>query len=162
MAEQQNRPAHRRAEFPGIGTPHLEFNLASELERLQQEPEWQKGHNSKTLVKYDNLRIVLVALGKRARIPEHQTEGSISIHTIRGHILVRASGRVFELPIGRLLALDRGLRHEVEALEDSAFLLSIAWPRSDDQPLGRGCYSPYWAKPTVLPRGSRTYISTLP
>jgi len=133
MAEQQNAPRHRRPDLPAMGAPHLEFDLASELERLHQHPEWQKGHNSKTLVKYDNLRIVLIALRQRARIPEHRTEGRISIQTIRGHILVRASGRVFELPMGRLLALDHGLRHEVEALEDSAFLLSIAAPRTDDQ-----------------------------
>jgi quercetin dioxygenase-like cupin family protein len=128
MSEDHNAPTHRRPDLPAMGAPHLEFNLASELQSLQQEPEWEKGHNSKTLVKYDSLRIVLIALRKDARIPDHRTEGRISIQTIRGHILVRASGRVFELPIGRLLALDHGLRHEVEALEDSAFLLSIAWP----------------------------------
>jgi quercetin dioxygenase-like cupin family protein len=131
MSEEHNAPTHRRPDLPSMGAPHLEFNLASELQMLQQEPEWEKGHNSKTLVKYDNLRIVLIALRQDARIPDHRTEGRISIQTIRGHILVRASGRVFELPIGRLLALDHGLRHEVEALEDSAFLLSIAWPLTE-------------------------------
>jgi quercetin dioxygenase-like cupin family protein len=63
-----------------------------------------------------------------SRIPDHQTEGRISIQTIRGRIVVRATGRTFDLPDGGLLALDRGLRHDVEALEDSAFLLTIAWP----------------------------------
>ena len=106
MSEEHNAPTHRRPDLPSMGAPHLEFNLASELQMLQQEPEWEKGHNSKTLVKYDNLRIVLIALRKDARIPDHRTEGRISIQTIRGHILVRASGRVFELPIGRLLALE--------------------------------------------------------
>lgn len=32
------------------------------------------------------------------------------------------------MPVGRLLALDQAMPHEVEALEDSAFLLTIAWP----------------------------------
>jgi hypothetical protein len=41
---------------------------------------------------------------------------------------MRALGRTFDLPAGSLLALDRGLPHDVEALEDSAFLLTIAWP----------------------------------
>jgi hypothetical protein len=45
-----------------------------------------------------------------------------------GHILVRADGRTFDLPGGALLALDRSLPHEVEAVEDSAFVLTIAWP----------------------------------
>jgi hypothetical protein len=33
------------------------------------------------------------------------------------------------LRAGGLVALDRGLPHDVEAIEDSAFLLTIAWPR---------------------------------
>ena len=69
---------------------------------------------------------ILIAMKARTRIPEHQTEGRISIQTIRGHIQVRANGRTFDLPSGGLLALDQSLRHDVEALEDSAFLLSIA------------------------------------
>jgi hypothetical protein len=36
--------------------------------------------------------------------------------------------RVAELTSGHLLALDRSIKHDVEALEDSAFLLTIAWP----------------------------------
>ena len=32
-----------------------------------------------------------------------------------------------DLPAGRLLALDRNIKHDVEAAVDSAFLLTIAW-----------------------------------
>ena len=35
---------------------------------------------------------------------------------------------MIDLPAGHMLALERALRHDVEALEDSAFLLAIAWP----------------------------------
>lgn len=35
---------------------------------------------------------------------------------------------------GPLLALDQGLLHDVEALEQSAFLLTIAWPGEKDRP----------------------------
>jgi quercetin dioxygenase-like cupin family protein len=111
-----------------MATRYLELDLVRELEQLHREPEWQSGQNAKTLVKHDTLRIVLTALQAEVRIPEHQTEGRISIQTIRGHILVRADGRTFDLPVGTLLALDHGVRHEVEALDESAFLLTIAWP----------------------------------
>jgi hypothetical protein len=37
------------------------------------------------------------------------------------------------LPTGTLLALDQGLPHDVEALEESAFLLTIAWPGRDEK-----------------------------
>jgi quercetin dioxygenase-like cupin family protein len=111
-----------------MAAPFLEFDLARELEQLQCELEPTSGQNAKTLVKYDDLRIVLIALRADARIPGHQAEGRISVHTIRGHIRIRAIQRTFDLPAGSLLALDRGLPHDVEALEDSALLLTIAWP----------------------------------
>ena len=69
-----------------------------------------------------------MALKARARIPGRRTESRISIQVVAGHIQVRAEGRTFDLPADRLLALDQGLPHDVEALEDSAFLLTIAWP----------------------------------
>jgi hypothetical protein len=50
-----------------------------------------------------------------------------------GHIRMHAGGKGFDMPVGRLLALHRAMPHEVEALEDSAFLLTIAWP-GDDRP----------------------------
>jgi quercetin dioxygenase-like cupin family protein len=106
----------------------LEFDLAREIEQLHAESELASGHSAKTLVKHDDFRIVLTALKAHTRIPEHRNEGRISVQTVRGHIRMRALGRTFDLPTGRLLALDQGLPHDVEALEDSAFLLTIAWP----------------------------------
>lgn len=129
MADARHDDSRRRRPHPqSMGTPFLEFDLAGELAQLAREPQPISGHTAKTLVKYDDFRIVLIALRAGARIPGHQAEGRISVHTIRGHIRIRAIERTFDLPVGSLLALDRRLPHDVEALEDSAFLLSIAWP----------------------------------
>ena len=128
---------HRRPHTSPMAAPFLEFDIARELAQLHAEPDWNAGHNAKTLVKYDNLRVVLMALKARARLPEHQTKGRISIQTLAGHIVVRAQGRTFELPAGSLLALDHGLPHDVEALEESAFLLTIAWPGGELEELRR-------------------------
>jgi len=111
-----------------MASAYLEFDLTREIEQLHHEPAWSSGQNAKTLVKYDDFRVVLTALKARAHLPGHQTEGRISIHTVAGHIQVRAQGRTFELPVGSLLTLDRNLPHDVEALKESAFLLTIAWP----------------------------------
>jgi quercetin dioxygenase-like cupin family protein len=124
---------HRRPHPQAMATSYLEFDIARELEQLHREAGWQSGQNAKTLVKYDGLRIVLIALKARSRIPGHQTEGQISIQTVVGHIRVRAQGRSVELRSGGLLALDRALPHDVEALEESAFLLTIAWPSEKDR-----------------------------
>ena len=130
MSDAQNE--HRRPHPQPMAGLYLEFDIARELEQLHREAGWQSGQNAKTLVKYDGLRIVLIALKAHSRIPGHHAEGQISIQTVVGHIQVRAQGRTFELRSGGLLALDHGLPHDVEALEESAFLLTIAWPAEKD------------------------------
>lgn len=122
---------HRRPHTPPMAGSFLEFDLMRELELLHEEPEWNSGQNARTLVKYHDFRVVLTALKAHARQPGHQTKGRLSIQMLTGHILVRAEGRTFDLRTGSLLALDQFRRHEVEALEDSALLLTIAWPGED-------------------------------
>ena len=117
MSETPNETPQRRPHSKPAAGPYLELDLTRELDELHREPEWKTGHNAKTLLKFDNLRVVLTALKAGSSIPPHQTEGRISIHTLQGRIQVRAEGRTFNLPAGRLLALDQGLRHDVEALE---------------------------------------------
>jgi hypothetical protein len=41
---------------------------------------------------------------------------------------MHAGGKEFDLPAGHLLVLDRAMPHDVVAIEDSAFLLTVAWP----------------------------------
>lgn len=127
MSETPHEP-HRRPHSPPMANAFMEFDLGAEVHRLQAETTWSTGQNARTLVKYDDLRIVLTALKAKERIPEHHTDGRISIHVLSGHVQVKASGRTFSLRSGGLLALDRGIPHDVEALEDSAFVITIAWP----------------------------------
>ena len=131
MADAPNE--HQRPHPQPMAASFLEFDIARELEQLHRESGWQSGHSARTLVKYEDLRIVLIALKARSRIPEHHTEGHISIQTVVGHIQVRAHGRSFELRRGALLALGQGVPHDVEALEESALLLTIAQPRDKDR-----------------------------
>lgn len=127
MPATEHQGLHKRPHAQSMVGTYLEFNLEGEISQLHAERAWSTGQNSKTLVKYDDFRVVLTALRAGARIPGHHTEGRISIQTVRGHIEVRADGRTFTLRAGALLALDRDVPHDVEAREDSAFLLTIAW-----------------------------------
>jgi quercetin dioxygenase-like cupin family protein len=108
--------------------PSLTVDLAQQIRELRQECYWQSGRNSKTLAKYSDFRIVLTALQAKTTIHEHHSAGRISVQTIEGHLRMHADGREFDLPAGRILVLDRALPHDVVAIEDSAFLLTIAWP----------------------------------
>lgn len=124
----QPEPAHRRPHAPPMASLFLEFDLSAELKNLRGETTWNSGRNARTLVKYDDLRVVLMALQANTRVAEHQTDGRITIHMLSGHVRLNASGRTFDLRAGSLIALDQGSAHDIEALEESAFLLTIAWP----------------------------------
>jgi quercetin dioxygenase-like cupin family protein len=119
--------AHRRPHAPPMASPFLEFDLAAEIDQLRREPTWSTGRNARTLIKYDDFRVVLTALRARSRVSEHRTDGRISIHLLSGRVRLNALGRTFDLRPCSLVSLDRGSAHDMEALEDSAFLLTIAW-----------------------------------
>jgi quercetin dioxygenase-like cupin family protein len=123
---------HRRPHPHDLAGPFLEFDLERELDELCREPEWAGGRNAKTLVKYDDLRIVLTAMKALRKMPPHSTEGRIALQVIVGHVLVRAEGRTFDLPAGRVVTFDRGVVHELEALDDSVVLQTITWPGTSE------------------------------
>lgn len=126
-ADEHGSP-HRRPHAPPMASPFLEFDLMREIHQLHEEPGWHSGQNARTLVKYADLRVVLMVLKANARLPEHSTDGRISLQILSGRIEVRALGRTFDLHAGSLLALDRDTHHDIEAIDDSVLLLTIAWP----------------------------------
>jgi quercetin dioxygenase-like cupin family protein len=107
----------------------LSFDIAEEVRRLQSEQPWQAEHTANTIVKYPDLRIVLIALKAGGRLHEHQTVGRLCIQALSGEIHVHVHGKVIEMRSGKLLTLDRDIPHDVEAMTDSVFLLTIAWPK---------------------------------
>ena len=114
-----------------LAGPVLTFSLSDELDLLHQELEWQSfGRNSKTLVKQPDLRVVLSVLRQGVHIAEHTTRARICVHTLSGHVRMHAGGSVFDLPQGHLVALDWGMPRYIEAVEDSAFLLTLTWDDS--------------------------------
>ena len=128
MASLSQNPGPQRVPDVTAG-PSLEFDLAAEIDKLRREPAYESGRNAKTMAKYDDFRIVLTAIKGGTRVHEHHSTGRISVQTVAGHIRMRALDREFDLPQGALLVLDRGVQRDVEALQDSAFLLTVAWPK---------------------------------
>jgi quercetin dioxygenase-like cupin family protein len=59
---------------------------------------------------------------------EHKSDGRIAVQVISGHVRIHADGRTFDLRAGGLLTLERAVPHDVEAIDESALLLTIAWP----------------------------------
>jgi quercetin dioxygenase-like cupin family protein len=103
------------------------FDLDREQERLRQEESYRAGdRNAKTLVKQTGLRVVLTVMRSGARLQEHRASGPISIQTLAGHVRLSTSDETVDLPVGHVVMLGGDIAHDVEAVEESAFLLTIA------------------------------------
>lgn len=114
---------------PGLAGPVLRFDLASETAQLQQEAPYAATHrNAKTLAKYPDLRIVLTAMKSGTRIEGHKTGSTIAIQTLTGKLRLGLPDQEVEVPAGSFVTLEPALPHNVEALEESSFLLTISGP----------------------------------
>ena len=116
-----------------LTAPLMDFNLTKEIAQLHEEEAWLRtGRNSKTLVKQPDFRIVLIALQKGVHLEEHSADARISIHTLSGQVKLQLPVQTVDLQDGHLLVLDRALEHDLEALEESAILLTISWPHATE------------------------------
>src|SRR5436853_5305478 len=109
-------PGHL-SRLPNLGSSVMQFDITKEIEELRKEDSWQRetGRSSKTLVKQQDFRIVLVLMKAHTRMTEHRAEARISIQALSGQMRVHLEGHTPELTPGQLLALDCGLRHDVES-----------------------------------------------
>ena len=123
--------------LPYLAEPLLRFDLQQEMRALRREDSWDRetGRSSKTLAKYPDFRIVLVLMKAATHMEEHRAEARISIHVLVGKIRLHLPGLApVELSAEQLLALDCGMRHDVEALQESAFLLTVSWTKGTKKP----------------------------
>ena len=117
--------------LPGLAEPLLQIDLERELQQLRREDSWHRetGRSSRTLAKYPDFRIVLILMKGGTRMRQHRAEGRISIQTLKGQVCIHLVQRKVNVSAGDLLVLDCGVLHDVEALEESALLLTISWRR---------------------------------
>jgi quercetin dioxygenase-like cupin family protein len=105
----------------------MAFSIADEISQIKGSKQWgASGKSSIALVKSEHMRIVLAVLAKGKGLEEHSAEGQISVAVVEGAIRFSALGEHSDLKAGGLVTLHGGISHSVEALEDSAFVITIA------------------------------------
>lgn len=111
--------------------PAVSVDLNSEIEALHREASWERGKSAKRLTAFLNFRVSIMALKAGSSLGEHHNAGRVSIQTVSGHVRVVAGGKTFDLPPGKIVFLDREVRHDVQAIEESAFLVTVAFQEAD-------------------------------
>jgi quercetin dioxygenase-like cupin family protein len=108
------------------------FDLAAQVKALESQKPWAQGMSSHLLLKADDFRVLLVAMEAGAKMNEHHSDGRLSIHVLQGAIRIGIQGETERLAAGQLLIIDKSVRHDVEAAEQSVFLLTISWPSAEE------------------------------
>lgn len=123
--------------------PHLTFDLAAENERLLSETPWaDHGHNAITLAKYPDLCVVLTALKAGVRMSTRGPRERITVQVLSGRLRVRSRRTSFDVARGQVVATDRAVVHELEALEDTSFLLTVSGAAQEHVEVGPAAQGP--------------------
>lgn len=105
------------------------FHLGADIAQLNDTKPSTKGFVSKVLLKTLDLRLVLFAMQAGSQIAKHRSEGRIAVHCLRGSIRLQLPSQARELREDKVLVLDPEIQHDVQAIEDSVFLLTMVLPR---------------------------------
>jgi quercetin dioxygenase-like cupin family protein len=108
-----------------------QFDLPSEIASAENHKPWRTGVFSKTLVKEQDMRVVLSMMEPGAQMKSHHADGSMSVQVLRGTVHLRAESEDHELHSGQMLTLLTSINHDLQASESSAVLFTLSWPESE-------------------------------
>lgn len=104
----------------------LVFDLVAEQQRaIDAAHADSHGPASRTLLKEGPLRNTVVVLASGGDIPEHTTEGPITVQPLAGSISFSVAGQRYELNPGALLAVGPGVKYSVRSANGGSFLLTV-------------------------------------
>jgi hypothetical protein len=127
-ASRQTTGTTRRAarDMSGRG---IVFDLSDELRALREDLEFTSGDRAaKTLAKTDGLRVTLVLLKRGAALNPEAVAGGATLHVLDGQLLVEMHDDNLTVKRSGVLVLDENMRDRVTAVEEAAFLVTVAWP----------------------------------
>ncbi len=122
-----NNPGRLR-EHPDerLASPVQVIDLAAMAASLRAEPHPAiDGHRQMAVARHGPVTVILFAFDREGLLKEHQAEGEVLLHVLRGRLRVAADEETHEMGAGSVLALAPGMPHSVRALEPSDMLLTV-------------------------------------
>lgn len=119
----RQRPEGSRA----LNQEMLTFDTDALISQIKSEEAWTKSdRNSLTIFKNDTLCMVIVGLHPEAAMKKHSATGAITVQVLQGDIIFETLNQKSELTRGKMIALPAGIPHQVYAVKESFFLLTLA------------------------------------
>ena len=109
----------------------VQFEISQEISILNARRPWLQGHSARTLFKGTTFRIVLISMDANSKLNKHHADGTISVHVLRGSLRLHIGEQTRDIAANGLLTIGASIEHDVEALEDSHFLLTMSWPDAE-------------------------------
>ena len=109
-----------------LDAPLVHLDLKEFSKTIKHEKAWkEKDRNAMTVYKTDGMRMVLIALHKGAVLERHTAKGNISVQVMEGEINFSTDNQTVLLKEGQAIALHKEIPHEVTAVKESVFLLTL-------------------------------------
>ena len=117
-----NRPEGDRQ----INSPVLAIDIPSYIEQIKNENAWQENdRNAITVFKSDKMKIVLMALHRKAEIQTAHPENVLSVHVLKGKIVVVADEKKTDAEKGQIIAMHDKIPYKIKAVKKSLVLLTV-------------------------------------
>ncbi len=109
-----------------IKSAFLEMDLNKFIQQIKDETTWADSqHNSITIFKADQMRMVLMGFHKDAELKPHSTKGMINVQVLHGAIKFTIDKEMVELKQGQMIAVHENITHSLKAIEESFVLLTV-------------------------------------
>src|ERR1700710_2809948 len=118
----RNRPEGDRK----IDSPVLLIDIPAFVKQVKDEKAWGKNdRNAITVFKTDKMRIVLVAMHKKAKMETEHPENTLSVQVLKGRLEVATSYSSTKVEEEMILTLHEKVPYTITASKKSIFLLTI-------------------------------------
>lgn len=109
------------------------YDLKSIVARLRREVK-RDGHQQETIYRFGATALAVFVFDAGAQLPEHGADGLVVVHLLDGAITVHTPDRSYSLAPGNVVTLTPGVRHSVEAHDQSAMLLTVVLEERSQAP----------------------------
>lgn len=110
-------------EYPHPAAIH-QLDLQAEANKLLQRLPG-RGRQTENLAREGGVSVMMMAMEARNSLKEHSADGVVIVQLLSGRVSLSANNETFELGPGHTLVFQSGVRHDVNAKDQSVILLTI-------------------------------------